>query len=170
MKVLGPKFGPRLKEVQTALAAADGVAMARELEAGKSFELPCTGGTVTVEPGDVVVQLQAADGWAGVADRGTQVAMDARLTDELNREGMARDVVRQVQDLRKQSGLEMEDRIALHLHTDSPALQQALAAHQAYIMAETLTAQWSDKPLDGQAHTAQAKIDGQMLTIMLRKV
>src|SRR5262249_51792512 len=112
----------------------------------------------------------AAEGWAGVAERGTQVLVDARITDELKREGMARDVVRQVQELRKQSALEMEDRIALHLHTESDALRQAIATHKAYIDAENLTARWSYQPSDGQAHTAQVKIDGQPLTIMLRRV
>jgi isoleucyl-tRNA synthetase len=170
VKALGPKFGPRLREVQTALAAADGAALARELEAGRPFELVCPGGPVTIEPGDVVVQFQAAEGWAGVADRGTQVAVDTRLTEELKQEGMARDVVRQVQELRKKSGLEIEDRIALHLETPSPALGKAIAAHRSYICSETLATQWATRALNGDAHQASVKVDGQALTIQLRKV
>jgi isoleucyl-tRNA synthetase len=169
LKTLGPKFGPRLKEVQTVLASADPAALARDLQAGKPVELAGPGGTITIEPGDVVVQTQGAEGWAGVADRGTQVAVDARVTEELAREGMARDVVRQVQELRKQSGLAMEDRIVLHLRTESAALKAAIAAHQPYIGAETLTARWVAQPLDAQAHRTEVKVDGQPLTIELRK-
>jgi isoleucyl-tRNA synthetase len=170
MKTLGPKFGPRLKEVQAALTAADPAVLARDLEAGKPVELPCPGGAVTIEPGDVFVQLQAPEGWAGVADRGTQVAIDTRITPELAREGMAREVIRHVQQARKDAGLEMEDRITLYLGTESAALRQAIDAHRDYIAAETLTVRWSDEPLGDGAHTANVKVDGQALTIQLRKV
>ncbi len=170
MKALGPKFGPRLKEVQTVLAATDAAALAKELSAGNPVELTGPGGLIAVEPSDVVVQMQAAEGWAGVADRGTQIAVDTHITEALAREGMARDVVRQVQDLRKQSELEMEDRIVLRLDTESAPLQAAIEAHRAYIMAETLAVQWATQPLDGEAHRIGVKVDGQPLTIELRKV
>jgi hypothetical protein len=64
----------------------------------------------------------------------------------------------------------MEDRITLHLATDSDALRQAIQAHQAYICNETLATQWATQSLDGDAHTSQVKVDGQPLTIQLRKV
>src|SRR5262249_55080625 len=83
--------------------------------------------------GNLMEGEKAPEGWAGVADRGTQVLLDARLTEELRREGMARDVVRQVQELRKKSGLQVEDHIALYLGTESERLRSAIAAHQEYI-------------------------------------
>jgi isoleucyl-tRNA synthetase len=169
MKTAGPKFGPRVKEVQTALAMADPAWVAGMVQARLSFELPCPNGAVTVDPADVEVRLRPPDGWAGVADRGTQVLVDTRITEDLAREGMARDVVRQVQELRKKSGLEMEDRIALHLQTESAKLRKAIEAHRAYICAETLATQWASQPLDGDAHQASAKVDGQALRVMLRK-
>jgi isoleucyl-tRNA synthetase len=170
MKTLGPKFSSRLKEVQAVLAAADGAALARDANGGKPFELACPGGVVTLDPGDVVVQMQAPEGWAGVADRGTQVLIDTRITEALAREGMAREVIRHVQNARKEAGLEMEDRIVLQLGTESVALRQAIEAHRAYVAAETLTVQWSDLPLDGECHDVQVKVDGQPLRITLRKV
>jgi isoleucyl-tRNA synthetase len=124
---------------------------------------------VTLEPADVVVQLKAPEGWAGTADRETQVLVDARITEELKREGLAREVVRQVQELRKKANLEMEDRIVLYLGTDSPPQRQAIEAHRDYICAETLTVQLSAKSLDGAVHRAVVKVDGQPLTIELRK-
>jgi isoleucyl-tRNA synthetase len=125
---------------------------------------------VTLDPADLWVTTKAPEGWSGVEDRGTQVLIDARLTDALKREGMARDVIRQVQDLRKTADLQMEDRIELYLGTESDALRQAIAAHRDYIAAETLTVRWATAPLDGAAHRAEVKIDGQALTSMLRKV
>jgi isoleucyl-tRNA synthetase len=84
---------------------------------------------------------------------------------------MARDVVRQVQDLRKKAGLEMEDRIILHLHTESPKLRQAIEEHKAYICRETLAVELTRQPLTGEGvHRADVKVDGQALTIQLRKV
>ncbi|HEY8503011.1 MAG TPA: DUF5915 domain-containing protein, partial [Gemmataceae bacterium] len=170
MKLAGPKFGPRLKEVQAAVAKLDpATATARLREAG-SLELATPGGPVVLEAADVQVSHAAPEGWAGVEDRGTQVMLDTRVTEELAREGMARDVVRLVQDLRKKANLEMEDRIRLYLGTDADKLKQALAAHRDYIGAETLVAQWADAPIDAHAEKATVKVDGQPLTIELRKV
>jgi isoleucyl-tRNA synthetase len=170
MKTLGPKFGARLKEVLTALANADPREIARKFQAGESVTLASPGGPVELEPADVVIQLAAPDGWAGVADRGTQVAVDTRLSEALKQEGMARDVVRQVQDLRKKANLEMEDRILLHLATEAAALHQALKIHQGYIGGETL-ATLSSRPLEGKdVHQSSVKIDGHPLNIQLRKV
>jgi isoleucyl-tRNA synthetase len=169
MKTLGPKFGSRLKEVQTALQAADPVAMARAVSAVTPFELACPGGAVTLEPSDVVVQMQAPEGWAGVVDKNTQVSIDCRLTEELKLAGMAREIVRHVQNLRKEAGLEMEDRIVLYLGTDSPVLRQAIEAHRDYIAAETLTTVWAAEPLPDSCATANVKVEGQPLTIQLKK-
>ena len=102
---------------------------------------------------------------------GTQVALDTRITDDLAGEGMARDVVRHVQDARKKANLEMEDRIELYLHTDSAKLSQAIAKHRDYIKAETLVARWADTPLQGDGvYNVQVSVDGQLLQISLRKV
>ncbi len=81
-----------------------------------------------------------------MVDRGTQVMVDTRITTDLAEEMMAREVIRHVQELRKKTGLEMEDRITLYLATDDPALQSAILKHKAYIMSETLTSIWSESP------------------------
>jgi isoleucyl-tRNA synthetase len=175
VKALGPKVGPRLKAVQAALLRLNAgphhertFAVASALS-GQPFDLDTADGTVTLEPGDVVVQHRAPEGWAGVMDRGTQVLIDARVTEGLKLEGMARDVVRQVQDLRKSAGLEMDDRIILYLGTESPALKKAIDAHKKYICDETLAVELRAQPLRGDARRANVKVDGQPLVIELRK-
>jgi isoleucyl-tRNA synthetase len=169
MKTLGPKFGQRLREVQDAIRSANPAELAAKVQKGGLIELPCPGGAVMLDADDLGVAQKAPEGWAGVADRDTEVIIDTRLTDELKREGMARDVVRQVQELRKQSGLEMEDRIVLWLNATADQLKQAIEAHRAYIASETLTVQWATQPLNGECKSARVKVEGQELVIELMK-
>jgi isoleucyl-tRNA synthetase len=170
MKTLGPKFGPRLKEVQTAIATADAAAVAKAVQAAEPFDLTTPGGPVTLEAGDVVLQQQGPEGWAAIADKGTMLAIDTRLTTELKQEGMAREVVRHVQNLRKEGDLEMEDRISLFLATESAELQAAIQTHKDYIMAETLCVQWSTQSLGAEATCGKVKVDSAPLHVELRKL
>ena len=171
MKVAGPKFGPRVKEVEAALAGANAEHVVKHFMSFvfRPIGLPCPGGEVMLEKQDVRPRLVPPDGWEAIADAGTVVAVDSRITDELKREGMAREMIRHIQQLRKDAGLEMEDRIVLYLHTESEVLRQAIGAHRDYIAAETLTVRWSEAPLRDGAATANVKVDGQALTIQLRK-
>ena len=73
-----------------------------------------------------------------------EVLVDTRITEELALDGMAREVVRHVQELRKTADLKMEDRIVLYLGTDGAELKKAIETHRDYIAAETLTAQWAE--------------------------
>jgi isoleucyl-tRNA synthetase len=170
LKTLGPKFGERVREIRTALAAADANSLAAKVQAGGNIELDCTGTTVVLDASDILLKAKAPEGWTGLIDYGTQLLLDVRINEELAREGMAREVVRHVQELRKKSGLEMEDRIILYFATESPALRSAVEGHSSYISAETLAVEWVNVPLDGDSHTTSVKVDGHLLTIQLRKV
>mgnify|MGYP006273684649 FL=1 len=165
LKAAGGKLGARLKEAQAALAAADAAKVAAAASTPDGFRLELTDGPETLTSTDILVSHAGPDGWSGVADRETQVALDARVTPELAREGMARDIVRQVQDLRKRAGLEMEDRIALHLESPHAELSKAIDEHRATIAGETLVIRWTD----GGQHAAEVKIDAAPLTIRLEK-
>jgi len=170
MKVAGPKFGPRVKEVEAALAEANAEYVTRHFASTlRPISLPCLGGDVLLEKPDVRTFLVPYEGWQAIGDAGTVVAIDACITDELKREGMAREVIRHVQQARKDAGLEMEDRIELYLGTESAMLRQAIEEYRDYIAAETLTVRWSEEPLGDGAATANVKVDGQALTIQLRK-
>jgi isoleucyl-tRNA synthetase len=168
-RTLGTKLGARMKEVQQVIAAASPAELAAKVRAGEPFELACPDGPVTLEPADLQIKVCAQDGWAGLEERGTQVALDTRITEELAREGTARDVVRHVQQARKDAGLEMEDRITLHLATDGEKLRAAIEAHRITIGGETLVGEWAAAPLGEGAHRAEVKVDGQPLQITLRK-
>ena len=169
LKTLGPKVGGRLKEVQEAVSKANPSMLAAKVRASEPIELSLPSGPMVLEPTDLWVTTKAPEGWAGVDDRGTQVLIDVRVTEALKQEGTARDIIRQVNQLRKDAALQMEDRIVLHLGTESAALRQAIDVHRDYIAAETLTVRWSEEPLGEGAPTANVKVDGQPLTIQLRK-
>jgi isoleucyl-tRNA synthetase len=148
----------------------DPAAAAGALSAGASIKLGLPHhGEAILDASDVSVSYGAPEGWSGVADRGTQVAIDVRVTEALASEGIARDVVRQVQELRKQSGLEMEDRIILALSAESPKLCHAIDVHRAYICAETLAVEMRPPEMGDHAHRATAKVDGHALTIEFAK-
>jgi isoleucyl-tRNA synthetase len=167
LKMLGPRLGQRVKEAQKALAALDAKRAAEKVQAGGDLELKLGGETVTLSLSDLLISTKAPQGWAGIADGRTQVALDARVTDELACEGMAREIVRHIQELRKQSGLEIEDRIRLHVETNSTAVRAAITTHQAYIRGETLALELTEHPLDGDAHKAVIELQGQAVTIEL---
>ena len=139
----------KLKEIQTTVAVANALELAEQLRSGPVDDCRF----VACELADVSISYLAPEGWVGIADRSTQVMLDTRITPELAREGMARDVIRQVQELRKNANLQMEDRIALYLGTESETLKEAIDAHRAYIAAETLTKEWTSTMLTGEVHT-----------------
>jgi isoleucyl-tRNA synthetase len=160
-KTAASKLGAKLKEAEDALAKMS----AADLDAS-----PFVLVGVELAAGDVVREFAAAPGWCGVADRGTQVAVSTTITPELKLEGLARDVVRQVQNERKNAKLDLLDKIALHLHTEAPELAQALEAHRGTIATAVQATEWSAAALGEGAHAATVKIDGHPLIVQLRKV
>jgi isoleucyl-tRNA synthetase len=103
LKTLGPKLGQRAKDAAKALSALDGASAAEKLETGGNLEIDISGQSVVLTQDDVLINVKGPDGWAGLADGRTQVALDARVTEDLACEGMAREIVRHIQELRKQS-------------------------------------------------------------------
>jgi isoleucyl-tRNA synthetase len=166
IKSIGPKHGPRSKEIQAAFEKADQKAIQEQWAANGVVELA----GVNLDADDLIEAFKAPPGWAGIQDRETLVAVDTRLTVELKLEGLAREVVRHVQNARKEAVLEMEDRIILYLHTESPGLGKAIETHMDYICRETLATQFTTQPLGEGAHRVTVKVDGQPLTIELRKI
>jgi isoleucyl-tRNA synthetase len=167
-KNLGPRFGDRLNAILAELAKPD-ENRDNALAAGNSWTLPIPGEPIVLTNTDVTIKYKAPQDWAGVVDRGTQVMVDTRISTALAEEGMAREVVRHVQDLRKKSELEMEDRINLHLATEDKALQSAIVNHKAYIMSETLTTASYETPLPAGCAESRPDIDAKHLLIQLAK-
>jgi isoleucyl-tRNA synthetase len=165
MKTLGKKFGAQLQEAVASITSAPVVEVVAKVQKGEPFTL----GEFSLDPSDVLVSYSADDGWAGATESGTQVAICTRITEALAGEGRAREVIRHVQDLRKQACLEMEDRIVLYLATEWEPLRQAIEALRDYIAGETLTVRWATAPLGQGAARAVVKVEGKELVIELMK-
>lgn len=101
MRTLGPKLGAKLAATQRAILSADPLALAAKAAGGVPFGFEVEGETLELSPEDLAVELKAPEGFGGVGDRETQVALDGRITRELALEGQSRDIVRNVQELRK---------------------------------------------------------------------
>jgi isoleucyl-tRNA synthetase len=169
-KAAGPRFGNQLGAVQQALTtvmAERGDLIVAALQGGVLVELPIPNATLT--SADVWITPKVEKGWGGIADRGTQILLDGRLTLELELEGVAREIVRHVQNARKDAELEMDDRIVLVLQTDDPKLKEAIRVHRDYIANETLVVNWATDALGGIAHRVEVKIEGATLIIELKK-
>jgi isoleucyl-tRNA synthetase len=137
LKTLGPKYGKLLGTIGKALGALPATTF-DPLRRGESVTLPVEGAEVSLSPGDVLVATQHSAGWVTAEDRGLQIALSTELTDELIREGMARDFVRQVQQLRKDADLEIEDRIRVSYESADGAVKLLLVEHHDFIRTETL--------------------------------
>ncbi len=159
-KTAAPKLSAKLKQAEAELATMD----AAKLTSG-----PIELAGIALEAADVAIEYVAPDGFSGIADRAVQVALDTRITEELKLEGLAREVIRFVQEARKSAGLSLDDQIALFLGTESAVMNQAIAVHREFIASECQVGQWLESaPVDG--YSAVAKVDGAALTISLRKI
>jgi isoleucyl-tRNA synthetase len=141
---LGKQFGKETPKVAQAIAETDPAKLADAL-AGGSAVVVVDGREITVGPDDVILSERPRDGWSVVNDQGETVALDLELDDDLRRAGVARDIIRAVQEARKSSGLEVTDRIHLRW-TGSAAVQAAMTAHGADVSAEVLSTETTEDP------------------------
>ena len=95
---------------------------------------------------DVIITQTPRAGWTVATDAGETVALETHITGELRREGLAREVIRLIQDARKADGLDVSDRISLWWQTASPELSAALAQHGQLIADEVLASEFSPGP------------------------
>ncbi len=106
------------------------------------------------------------------AHTGQLAVINPELTPELKREGLMREVVRYVQSARKSAGLNVDDRIVLHVTTDDEELAQAIAEHQAVITAETLAETFSTEPVKADVvslFSSEVTVESRQLTIGIAK-
>ena len=130
-RTMGKKFGKLMKDVNAAVSALSQEQIA-ELETGYlALTLP-TGDAITVDLEDVEIFSEDIPGWTVANEGSLTVALDITITDELRNEGVARELVKRIQALRKDSGFEITDHINVQL-THTPETDQAIAAFGAYI-------------------------------------
>ena len=162
---LGPRFGKEMPQVAAAVEALDAAAVAQALEMGEEVGISIDGRDHTLSADDMNLVMEQLEGYRVEAEAGHAVALELELDDELRREGLAREVVRAVQEARKQAGLEVSDRIALALGGDEELLAAA-REHEAYIAGETLA---DSVDYSGDGAGEKATIEGRELRIAVSR-
>lgn len=135
-KVMGKKFGKLMKGVAAAMTSLDQDQISA-LERNGKIGIAVDGQTVEVEVADVEIISEDIPGWLVSNEGNLTVALEVELTDELRNEGMARELINRVQNIRKDSGLEITDRINVTI-TENESVQKAVDSYQEYIMTQVL--------------------------------
>jgi isoleucyl-tRNA synthetase len=164
---LGKTHGKEIPAIRKALDAADGAAIAAAVARGESYVINIPSGELALSSDNVLIETSSAEGYACAEDVGYLAALDTTLTGALLDEGLAREIVRSVQDARKQAGLEVADRIVLGV-SGSIAVEKALATHRAYVMSETLAIEWSVEQ-SNPLFTIERQVDDSTWTIEITR-
>ena len=155
LRALGPRLGKQVNAVRAALSSADAAQIAAQVEAGQSITLTAGESDVTLEPSDILVDLVKLPGFAVAQGARTTVILDTTLTPELIAEGIVRDVVRGLQDARKQAEYRIEDTIEVTYVAD-PEIAAAIEAHRDYVMNETLAVALSGEAISGASDAVES--------------
>ncbi|MEU7177865.1 MULTISPECIES: isoleucine--tRNA ligase [Streptomyces] len=171
-RALGKRFGKGVQAVAKAVAAADAAALSLALRDGTA-SVEVDGETVTLAPDEVIITETPREGWSVASDSGATVALDLEITPELRRAGLARDAIRLIQEARKNSGLDVADRIALRWRSTDDEVRTALADHAGLISDEVLATAFVDEHgTTGEDTTGYGEPftdEGLALTFQLRK-
>jgi isoleucyl-tRNA synthetase len=162
---LGRKYGKRVPKIQKAIAGLDGEAAASHLESQGFLAIDLDGESVELTPDEVRVETEALAELAIAEDDAIVVAVDTGLNDELADEGLAREFVHTVQNLRKASGLDVADRIEM-VYDGSGRLEKALERHADYIRSETLCVRMEKgRVTEGDEHN----INGEPVRVSIKR-
>jgi isoleucyl-tRNA synthetase len=167
-KVLGPRFGKRFPALRAALAALDPMTAVQRLRAELPLGLEVEGEKVELAPEEVLVREEPQEGLVVASERGVTVAMDVVLTSDLVAEGLAREVVRRVQNLRKEAGFNLDDRIITTYQAEGE-LAEAVEAWREFISAETLSVELRAGSPDEGAVVSEDRVDDHLLSLGVRK-
>jgi isoleucyl-tRNA synthetase len=170
LRLVGKKYGKLVPALGAALRELSGDAArdaAQAVEAGQTVALTVDGQSLELLPDELLVETSSPEGYAVAEDSGVLVALDTSLTSELREEGLARELVRNIQDARKSAGFEISDRIAVYIGgADNDAtVERVLQQWGDYIRAETLADDMLLTAAPVGTHTEALDLDGRALSI-----
>ncbi len=169
--LLGKKHGALFPKIRAAVAGMDAATttdLAQRLQAGQSVEVVADGQTVTLLPEEVEVRLSAKAGYAVAEEAGYLVAVTTELSEDLVREGLAREVVRRIQIMRKEADFRIEDYITTYYRAD-PTLREVLTEYGDYIKQETLSTELVEAEAPAGANIQSLEINGQKITLAVKR-
>jgi isoleucyl-tRNA synthetase len=142
---LGKRFGKQTPKVAQAITSADAAELTHALRDGGTTSVSADEvGLVELAPNDVIITERPRQGWAVESAAGETVGLDLTVTPDLRRAGLAREAIRLIQDARKNTGLEITDRVEVWWRTTDTDLDEALREHGAEVAAEVLADAWHD--------------------------
>ncbi len=166
-KQLGQKHGAKFPKIKAALLAGDQSLFGRRLLNNEPVLVTVEDESISVLPGEVEVRQNAREGYVVAEEGGYLAALKTELTPELEREGLAREFVRRVQDLRKSAGLDISDRIVVRYEA-TKKLAEAVHAYAEYITGETLCVDLAAGDLL-EAAVVEDEFDSERLKVALKK-
>ncbi|WP_242203817.1 isoleucine--tRNA ligase [Aestuariivivens insulae] len=164
-KVLGPRFGKEMKAIANAVInfTAEDI---NKMEQNGKLDVAINGKNITLERTDVEITSQDIEGWLVANEGALTVALDVTITDDLRKEGIARELVNRIQNLRKDSGFEVTDRIDVMLQKDEHIVN-AVETNMDYIKTETLTEELEIK--DNMAEGIEVAFDDVNTRLFIQK-
>ena len=165
-KILGPKYGADFPKAKEALAKLDAdqvvllVNKGDKVSAGSGFEFL---------PEEIIIRTEPAEGLSTGDSNLLTVGITTEITAELKEEGLAREIIRRIQDLRKQADFEISDRISL-TYQATPGLSKALATHREYIMDEVLAVEFNEGKPESNMFRGTTSFEGEEATLGLRVI
>ncbi len=167
-KTLGPRYGKYMKQI-AALTATFSQERIAEIEAAAETVLELGDERITVTAADFEITSEDMPGWLVASEGKLTVALDITVTEELRAEGVARELINRIQNIRKDSGFEVTDRIRVEIEAN-PAVEQAVAAYGSYIAAQTLADAVSAAAEPAGAVVADSELDEKPLRIAVTRV
>lgn len=167
-QLLGPRFGSQFPQIRKALAEADPEVVAEQVRAGSPVRLEVDNQTVELSAGEILVRTQPLEGLTVADDKQVTVALDINITPQLRAEGLAREIVRRIQAMRKDAGFNIEDRITTYYRAEGK-LAEVFTTWGDYICAETLSTKLVNQEPTPQTYTETHKIDEQVLRLGLQR-
>jgi isoleucyl-tRNA synthetase len=156
-RALGKRFAKRTPLVAKAIQAADPAALVEQVRGSGWAQVRVEDEPVEVNADEVLVTEQPREGWAVASEAGETVALDLELTPELRRAGLAREMVRMLQEARKNSGLDVSDRIHVWWTSEDEAVRQALSEHGQMIAGEVLADAFVAGAGEDAPHSAESE-------------
>jgi isoleucyl-tRNA synthetase len=138
LPTLGRKYGRNIPAIRAALSGGNTASIAKAARDGQNIQLETSDGTFELEPADILVDAKSPEGYAALEADGFLVAFDSTLSPELEREGIARDLVRAIQQARKDADFDVSDHITVRLNLEGQMLEAA-KEWQEFIKGETLS-------------------------------
>jgi len=164
--ILGKKHGKLFPKIRATVASMDTNALLKKFRRHQSVEVKMDDQVITLLPEEVEVRPMSKEGYTLAEEQGILVGVDTVVTEKLKEEGLARDIVRRIQNQRKDAGFDIADEIETYYEA-GPKLTKVFTAHGDYIALETLSASIQKAEPPAGAHVAEYKIDGESLKLGL---